>query len=136
MWRRISFLVLIGLILSSCAVAVGEETTSSPLTYQTISVSELDSLVETNDIVLINVHIPLEGNIPGTDAEIPFNDIEAYLSALPTDKDEKIIVYCRSGSMGKTASQTLVELGYSDVSNLDGGYLAWIEYGTPFEELP
>jgi rhodanese-related sulfurtransferase len=114
---------------------VGEETTSSPLTYQTISVSELDSLVETNDIVLINVHIPLEGNIPGTDAEIPFNDIEAYLSALPTDKDEKIIVYCRSGSMGKTASQTLVELGYSDVSNLDGGYLAWIEYGLPFEEL-
>jgi len=99
-----------------------------------ISVADLQSLVEADDFTFINVHIPLEGNIPETDLEIPFDDVENYLGLLPADKDEKIVIYCRSGGMGNTASQTLVDLGYTDVSNLEGGYNAWKAADLPFEE--
>jgi rhodanese-related sulfurtransferase len=60
--------------------------------------------------------------------------MENYVSLLPENKNEKIIIYCRSGSMGDTASQTLVDLGFTDVSNLEGGYNLWKASGLPFEE--
>lgn len=99
-----------------------------------ISVTELDGMMDSEDFVFVNVHIPLEGNIPGTDLEIPFNEIEDHIALLPENKDEKIIVYCRSGGMGDTVSQVLVDLGYTDVSNLEGGYIAWKAADLPFEE--
>ena len=99
-----------------------------------ITVSELQELMDSEEFTFVNVHIPLEGNISNTDAEIPFDEIENYLDLLPEDKDEKIVIYCRSGSMGDTASKTLVDLGYTNVSNLEGGYNAWNANGLPFEE--
>ncbi len=94
-----------------------------------IAVQDLNNLKDTEEFTLINVHIPLEGNIPDTDAEIPFDDVESYIGLLPDNKEEKIIIYCRSGSMGDIASQTLVNLGYTDVLNLEGGYNAWKAIG-------
>ena len=62
-------------------------------------------------------HIPGAVNIPneaiGTD-EIP---------ELP-DKDQLILVYCRSGNRSKQASQKLAELGYSNVLEF-GGINSW-----------
>ena len=129
---KIILLTILMMTLSACANLSVQENPQSSNTYKDISVSELELLLETEDVLLINVHIPLEGNIPGTDVEIPYNEVEDYLSFLPSDKSEKIVVYCRSGSMGDTASQTLVDLGYSDVSNLVGGYIAWKDNGLPF----
>jgi len=90
-------------------------------------------MIENKDFLLINVHIPLEGNIPRTDLEIPFDDIPAYLDLLPADKDEKIVVYCKGNSMSLSAAEELVAFGYTNVFNLDGGYTAWIEAGFPFD---
>lgn len=97
--------------------------------YTDVSVEGLASLLENEDFPLINVHIPYEGEIDGTDEFIPFNEIEANLNKLPTDKNARIVLYCRSGSMSAQASQTLVELGYNDVWNLDGGMIAWKNSG-------
>lgn len=126
--------VLAGLLLASCAIVPGLDNNSRAKGYEIITVSDLQGLMDSEEFTLLNVHIPLEGNISGTDTEIPFDDVETYLDLLPEDKDEKIIIYCRSGSMGDTASQTLVNLGYTDVSNLEGGYNAWNAAGLPFEE--
>ena len=131
MLQKISVLLLVGVLLASCAAFPG---LGGAAGYEMISVGDLQGLMETEDITLINVHIPLEGNITGTDLMIPFDEVESYLDLLPENKDEQIILYCRSGSMGDTASETLVELGYTDVSNLEGGYNAWKANGLPFEE--
>ena len=131
MLQKISVLLLAGVLLASCAAFPG---LGGAAGYEMISVGDLQGLMETEDITLINVHIPLEGNITGTDLMIPFDEVESFLDLLPENKDEQIILYCRSGSMGDTASETLVELGYTDVSNLEGGYNVWKANGLPFEE--
>ncbi|MFQ5886407.1 MAG: rhodanese-like domain-containing protein [Anaerolineae bacterium] len=96
----------------------------------------MSRLLEEKDFLLINVHIPYEGEIAQTDFFIPFNAIEEYASQLPADKSAKIVVYCRSGSMSATAAETLVQLGYSNILNLDGGMIAWEEQGYPLLQNP
>jgi len=88
------------------------------------------------EFTFVNVHIPFEGNIPQTDLVIPFNEIEAYQDQLPADKSEKIVLYCRSGNMSQTAAEKLADMGYSNVWNLEGGYIAWENAGNPMESSP
>ena len=79
--------------------------------------------------VLVNVHVPFEGDIEGTRLSIPFDEIAEKASLLPADLDTPLLVYCRSGRMSAIASAELVRLGYRDVSDLDGGMLAWAKSG-------
>ena len=142
MFRKIMFTLIIVVLFSSCSylpnltldTVFGGNAESDDKGYEMISVDDLESVMNEEEITLINVHIPLEGNISETDLAIPFDEVDDYLDQLPQDKDEKIVIYCRSGGMGDTASETLVKLGYTNVWNLDGGYNTWKAVGLPFEE--
>jgi rhodanese-related sulfurtransferase len=92
--------------------------------YADISVQQLNAMLESQDLTLVNVHIPYEGEIPQTDLFIPYDEIDGYQEQLP-DKDEPIVLYCRSGSMSTAAAQDLVALGYTNVLEVDGGFNAW-----------
>ena len=92
--------------------------------YTDISVEELATLLEKEDVTLVNVHVPYEGEIPQTDLFIPYDEIEAHLGELP-DKNAPIVLYCRSGSMSTSAAEVLVAEGYDNVMELDGGFNAW-----------
>jgi len=95
-----------------------------------ITVEELNTMLRSKDFPLTNVHIPFEGEIPDTDAHIPYNEIEKYTDQLPPDRSAKLVLYCRrdggrSPSRSVAASKTLAELRYTDVVYVQGGVKAW-----------
>ena len=121
--------MLLVLLLGACGQAATEggeakDPGKNSDGYTDISVDQLASLMEEQDLTLVNVHIPYEGEIPDTDLFIPFDEIESHLDELP-GKDAPIVLYCRSGSMSTTAAEILVEQGYTNVMELDGGFQAW-----------
>ena len=93
--------------------------------YTDILPQELNAMLQSKDFFFVNVHVPYEGEIERTDAFIPFDEIEARLGEFPQARDAKIVLYCRSGSMAVTAARALVKAGYTNIYNLDGGFLAW-----------
>lgn len=99
--------------------------------YTDVNAAGLAAMLEGKDFPLINVHIPYEGEIEGTDLLIPFDQVEANLGKLPPDQAARVILYCRSGAMSATAACALVKRGYTDVWNLVGGMIAWEQAGYP-----
>jgi len=100
--------------------------------YIDITPQELNTMLGEKDFFFVNVHIPYDGELPDTDTFIPFDEIEQNLSEYPQDKDAKIVLYCRSGSMSATAAREMVNRGFSNIYNLDGGFRAWSEAGYEF----
>lgn len=49
------------------------------------------------------------------------------------NKDVVIVTYCRGGSRGALAAQTLRHLGYKNATNLQGGLKGWAQAGYPIE---
>ena len=47
------------------------------------------------------------------------------------DPTERVIVYCHSGARAALAVKTLLDMGYDNVANLEGGISAWTEAGLP-----
>lgn len=101
----------------------------SVVEYHNITASDLNDMLEHKDFTLLDVHIPEQNHISGTDALIPFDEIVQKRTDLPQDKSTKIVVYCRSGSMSRRAAEDLNKLGYSNVYNLDGGFAEWQKQG-------
>lgn len=79
--------------------------------------------------VTINVHVPFEGTLPGTDLAIPFDQIESQQARLPSDRATPVAIYCMSGTMSAEAARALEGLGFTDVVDLEGGMLAWQQSG-------
>ncbi|HJN77129.1 MAG TPA: rhodanese-like domain-containing protein [Myxococcota bacterium] len=84
------------------------------------------------DVVLVDVHIPEQTHIEGTDALVPYNEILDHLDEFPEDRSEPIYLYCRSGHMVNPASRDLFDEGYTTIYNLDGGTIAWEEASLPY----
>jgi rhodanese-related sulfurtransferase len=97
----------------------------SPISYTDINAKELNQMLEQEDVFLVDVHIPEQEHIIGTDLFIPFDEISDNINQLPNDKDAKIVLYCRSGNMSIRASEDLVKAGYKNVYNLVGGKNAY-----------
>src|SRR5512141_1723015 len=100
-------LVLLGQVVASCAPGPSSGTTPpTPITQQAgaatsrlVAADELATALGQKDFVLVNVHVPYQGEIDGTDLFIPYDQIGSSLARLPQDKGAKIALYCRSGNM-------------------------------------
>ena len=103
---------------STIAISIADSITlATPAEFSSI-------LAADPDLPLVNVHIPYEDHIDGTDAFIAFDSI-LESPDLPSDKSAPIALYCRSGNMSGQAAAALADAGYTNVIDLDGGMNAW-----------
>jgi len=93
--------------------------------YQTIRPAELKNMLKHKDFFLLDVHVPEQPHIPGTDAFIDYRKIRQNRRLLPADKNTRIVVYCLGGGMSLAAARDLIELGYTHVYDLAGGTLSY-----------
>lgn len=105
------FMLLIGLVL----VMLG--------CTQTQTQTQIQTQTQTQSAIWIDVRTVQEyeaGHLP-TAVNIPFDVIADNISAVTTDKNAPIHLYCKSGRRAGVALETLSALGYTNVTN-EGGY--------------
>ncbi|ORV07727.1 rhodanese-like domain-containing protein [Mycolicibacterium fallax] len=93
--------------------------------HRLVDPEEFAAVIAEPDRVTVNVHVPFDGDIPGTDLSVPFDQIEQRRAELPADRNTPLAIYCRTGPMSTTAAAALTALGYTDVVELRGGMKAW-----------
>ncbi len=84
-------------------------------------------------LTLIDVRMPQEittGTIPGA-RQIPLDNILQTVPSEIPDPTAPVVVYCKSGMRGGMAQGALRKLGYTNVSNIVGGFDAWQKAGLP-----
>ena len=134
--RRAPLLAVLLLVSASLAFAGDPKPAPTATPPRLITPAALASMLRHKDFVFVNVHVPYEGEIQGTDAHLAYDRIEAEVSRWPSRKSTPIVVYCRSGSMSAMAASTLTRLGYTNVRDLSGGMVAWREAGYPLIQRP
>lgn len=100
---------------------------SEKITYEQITQEQAKELLDSEeDYVLLDVRTQLEyeeGHMPGA-VLLPDYEVSEKAEELLPDKDQLILVYCRSGNRSKSASRALAELGYTNVKEF-GGIQDW-----------
>lgn len=106
--------------------------TADPRTHMDISVKELKERMDRGDApTLIDVREPSESaicRIPGA-ILIPQAQLPQQLAAF--DKNQEIVVHCKSGGRSGRAVQYMTQQGFTNARNLTGGVLAWIDQVDP-----
>ena len=97
------------------------------MVFLNITAEEAKKLMDSEEgCIILDVRTREEydqGHIPGA-ILIPDTEIEAKAADLLPDKDQLILVYCRSGRRNKLAAQSLADLGYTNIREF-GGILDW-----------
>jgi len=114
--------LLISLLITACTFIQPDE-------LILITPQKLHQIMQKKDIFLVDVHVPEQRHIKGTDLFVPFHKIKENLDKFPKDKRTRIYLYCESGPMGNSAARTLFESGYKEIYNLKGGAGAWLDAG-------
>lgn len=92
--------------------------------YARLDPAAFEERMKNEQAMVINVHVPYEGELAGTDAFIPYDKIRDD-PRLPHDKGTELLLYCRSGRMSEEAGMDLHEAGYTNIAHLEGGMKAW-----------
>jgi len=120
-WIGAAAIVLFYIItgLSGC----GAPDTGSGAGYMQITAEEAKQIIDSDeDYIILDVRTEeeyAEGHIPNALLILDYEIAEKAEEVL-TDKDQTILVYCRSGNRSKEASTQLAEMGYTDVREFGG----------------
>ena len=122
--KKLIFLLLAVMMLTAC----GElNKTDREATYMNITAEEAKGIMDREEgYIILDVRTQEEydqGHIPGA-IQISHEEIAEKAEDVLTDKDQLILVYCRSGRRSKIAAEILVDLGYTNIKEF-GGILDW-----------
>ncbi len=123
------------IILSVVAAACGTATQTG-----VVQVSADDAYAITSappaDLVVLDVRTPeefAEGHLDNAvNVDFYANDFAGNLAAL--DKNVPYVLYCRSGNRSGTTAEQMRSLGFTEVYEVDGGILSWIDVGLPLAD--
>lgn len=122
--KKWMMLLLAVLLLTGCSVEKGEKDVAE---YEMITAQQAKEIMDTQEgYVILDTRTEEEyetGHIPGA-IVISHEEIKEKAESVLTDKDQLILVYCRSGRRSKLAAQDLVDLGYTNVKEF-GGIIDW-----------
>ena len=122
--KKIVFLLLAVMMLTACGQDKGN---NQGAVYVNITAEEAKQIMDSEEgYIILDVRAQEEydeSHIPGA-ILIPHTEIEARAEEVLTDKDQLILVYCRSGRRSKIAAEALVELGYTNIKEF-GGIIDW-----------
>ena len=115
------------LLLMMFLAACGQTTGEREAVYMNITATEAKEIMDSETgYVILDVRTEeeyAEGHVPGA-ILIPDYEIEARAEEELPDKNQMLLVYCRSGRRSKLAAEALVELGYTNIYEF-GGIIDW-----------
>ena len=121
--RKLIPILLSALMFTGCAGTSNNQTN----TYRSITMDEaVNMMAQETGYIILDVRRPNEfaaGHIPNAINVANESIGTAEIPELP-DKNQLIMVYCRSGRRSKEASEKLVKLGYTNIVEF-GGILDW-----------
>ena len=122
--KKLIFLLLAVMMLTAC----GQDTENDQgAVYMNITVEEAKQIMDSEEgYIILDVREQNEydaGHIPGS-ILIPYTQIDEKANEMLPDKDQLILLYCRSGRRSKIAAEALVELGYTNIKEF-GGISDW-----------
>ena len=122
--KKLIFLLLAVMMLTAC----GQDTEKDQgAVYVNITAEEAKQIMDSEEgYIILDVRTQEEydeGHIPGA-TQISHEEIAEKAEDVLTDKDQLILVYCRSGRRSKIAAEALVELGYTNIKEF-GGIIDW-----------
>ena len=135
MRKRLLLLIAAVLLFSLALVACNRQNNSQEgTTYEQITPAEAKALMDSEEgYIILDVRTPeefAERHIEGA-ILIPDYEIGEKAESILTDKEQLILVYCRSGRRSKNAANELATLGYTNIKEF-GGINDW-KYGTVTE---
>lgn len=120
--KKLILILLAAMLLSACGQANKREAV-----YMNITAQEAKKIMDTEqDYIILDTRTQAEydeGHIPGA-IVISHEEIKEKAESVLKDKNQLILVYCRSGRRSKLASEDLVELGYTNIKEF-GGIIDW-----------
>lgn len=120
--KKYFLLLICALLLFSGCGKVDEETA---MWRQVTQEEAMNMMAEETGYVILDVRTQAEydeGHIPSA-VLVPYDTIQGDVPELP-DKEQLILVYCRSGNRSKQAAQALADAGYENVVEF-GGINTW-----------
>ena len=122
--KKLIIFLLAVMLLTACGQ---DKENDQGAVYVNITAEEAKKIMDTEEgYVILDVREQDEydaGHISGA-ILIPFTQIEAKANEMLPDKDQLILVYCRSGRRSKIAAEALAELGYTNIKEF-GGIIDW-----------
>ena len=122
MLRSFTFLI-IGMLAITTACS-----TSAQATFKNAPISQLTKIKNENKAIVIDVRTPAEwqeGVIDGATLFIDFKSSNFKQEIAKLDKSKTYVVYCRSGGRSAGASQVMIDSGFKNVFNMEGGIMSW-----------
>lgn len=122
--KKLIFLLLAVMLLTACGQ---DKENDQGAVYVNITAEEAKQIMDSEEgYIILDVRTQEEydqGHIPGA-IVISHEEIAEKAEEVLTDKDQLILVYCRSGRRSKIAAEALVELGYTNIKEF-GGIIDW-----------